>query len=217
MTGRLAFLTCLAILVVVTRSRAEESISVPGSVPVLSPGTVPPPPAAVPEAAIPQPTSPAPAPWPEPAPAPALVDQPRSYRHFLGLQVGGTLPIALYYRYRLLEPLFLEVGGFGAPEATALFTGGIVVAFHQSDRLMVYSGAGGSACLLGDNALAFLYGRLGLGVGLGARRQQMLSVDAGVWSGRLQKRDHDTQKLTTDKWFTIPMAGLSYSVGLGKD
>jgi hypothetical protein len=82
---------------------------------------------------------------------------------------------------------------------------------------MVYSGAGGSACLLGDNALAFLYGRLGLGVGLGARRQQMLSVDAGVWSGRLRKRDHDTQKLTTDRWFTIPMAGISYSVGLGND
>jgi hypothetical protein len=38
-------------------------------------------------------------------------------------------------RYRLFDPLFVKVGGFGAPEALAIFTGGAIAAFHQSDRL----------------------------------------------------------------------------------
>ncbi len=123
--------------------------------------------------------------------------------------------MALVYRYRLFHPLFVEVGGFGAPEALAIFTGGIIVALHQSDRLMVYSGVGASACLVGDTSLYFLYGRVGLGVKLGTSRRQMLSADIGVWSGLHRKYDHETGATTTDERFTIPMAGLSYGVGFG--
>jgi hypothetical protein len=132
------------------------------------------------------------------------------------MEVGGASPLALVYRYRLFRPLFLEVGGFGAPEALALFTGGIVVAVHQSDRLMVTSGVGASACLVGDTTLTFLYGRVGLGVKLGGSRQQMISASIGVWSGVHRKYDHDTHALRTDEHFTIPMAGLSYGLSFGK-
>jgi hypothetical protein len=154
----------------------------------------------------------------EPVPVPASLPEPTlppSYRHFVGLQVGGTSPMTLVYRYRLFQPLFLEVGGFGAPEALAMFSAGVVVAFHQSDRLMVYSGVGASACLIGDRSLAFLHGRVGLGVKLGASRRQMLSAEVGAWSGWHRKYEHDTGALITDERFTIPMAGLSYLVGLG--
>jgi hypothetical protein len=140
---------------------------------------------------------------------------PLSYRHFVGMEVGSTSPLALVYRYRLFAPLFVEVGGFGAPEALALFTGGILVAFHQSDRLMVYSGVGAGACVIGDTALDYLYGRVGLGVKLGSSRRQMLSADVGVWWGLHRKYDHDTGARTTDERFTIPMAGVSYGVGFG--
>lgn len=140
---------------------------------------------------------------------------PPSSRHFVGLEAGSTSPFALVYRYRLFQPVFLEVGGFGAPEALAIVTGGVVVAFHESDRLMVYGGAGASACLLGDSSLAFFYGRVGVGAKLGASRQQMLSADVGVWSGWHRKYDHETHATITNERFTIPMAGLSYSVGFG--
>lgn len=116
----------------------------------------------------------------EPMPAPVAVSEPTSPpsdRHFVEIEVGSTSPMALVYRYRLFHPLFVEVGGFGAPEALAIFTGGIIVALHQSDRLMVYSGVGASACLVGDTSLYFLYGRVGLGVKLGTSRRQMLSAD----------------------------------------
>ena len=140
---------------------------------------------------------------------------PSSYRHFVGMDAWGASPLALVYRYRLFQALLLEVGGFGAPEALALFTGGVVVVFHQSDRLMVYSGVGASACLVGDTSFDFLYGRVGLGVKLGASRRQTLSAGIGVWSGLYRKYDHDTHALRTDAQFTIPMAGLSYGVGFG--
>ncbi len=54
-----------------------------------------------------------------------------------------------------------------------------------------------------------------MGVKLGVSRQQMLSVDIGIWSGLHRKYDHDTRALITDERFTIPMAGLSYVVGFG--
>lgn len=158
----------------------------------------------------------APSPAPELGPVSPAVSEatsPTSYRHFVGIEVGSTSPMALIYRYRLFRPLFLEVGGFGAPEALAIVTGGIVVAFHESDRLMVYSGLGASGCLLGDTVLAFLYGRLGLAVKLGAARRQILSADVGVWSGLHRKYDPDTGARITNERFTIPMAGLAYGVG----
>lgn len=151
----------------------------------------------------------------EPVAAPAAVSEPApppSYRHFVGMEVGGTSPLALIYRYRLLHALFLEVGGFGAPEALAIYTAGVVVAFHQSDRLMVYSGLGASASLSGNGGLVFLYGRVGLGVKLGARRQHMLAADLGIWAGRYRRYDDQTQALVTDRRFIVPMAGLCYGV-----
>jgi hypothetical protein len=138
------------------------------------------------------------------------------YRHFAGLQAGGSAPLALTYRYRLFGPLLLDVGGFGAPEAVAIVTGGIVVELHETSRLVAYGGGGGSASLLGNETLAFLYPRLGLAVKLGAQREHRIALDVGLWWGEHQVFDKDTGAQTLDKRFLVPMAGVSYLAGFGR-
>jgi len=141
--------------------------------------------------------------------------EPHVQRHYFGLQVGGSSPIAMTYRYRISGPVLLEVGGFGAPEALAIATTGLVAELHRTQRWVIYAGSGGSADVLGDDVLAFLYGRVGIGLRLGDRRQHQLALDVGAWWGAISKSDHETHAHVSTDRLLIPMAGLSYLVGWG--
>jgi hypothetical protein len=145
----------------------------------------------------------------------AHADEAPPQRHYFGLQVGGTSPFALTYRYRFGGPVLLDVGGFGAPEAVALATAGLVVELRRSDRWVVYTGAGGSANVLGSDGIVFVYGRAGLALRLGDWRQHQLSLDAGAWWGARSRGDAATGMTVSTERFLIPMAGLAYLVGFG--
>jgi len=145
----------------------------------------------------------------EPAP------EQQAPRHYFGLQAGGSSPFALTYRHRITGPLLLDVGGFGAPEALALVTAGLVVEVHRSDRWVVFAGAGGSGDIVGDDALAFGYARVGLGLRLGGSRQHQLGLDVGAWAGTISRSDHLTHVHLSTDHFLIPMVGLSYLFGWG--
>jgi hypothetical protein len=136
-------------------------------------------------------------------------------RHAFGVQVGGSAPFALTYRYRISGLLLLDVGGFGAPEALAIITAGLLFEVHRSDWWVVFVGAGGSGDIVGNDALAFGYARAGIGLRLGDRRQHQLALDVGAWCGAISKSDHVTHAHVSTDAFVIPMAGLSYVVGWG--
>jgi hypothetical protein len=76
-------------------------------------------------------------------------------RHFAGLQVGGSVPVALDYRYNVWGPVFLDAGVFAAADGPAMVTGGAIVNVYERDRWVVYLGAGASQARVWTHNLLF--------------------------------------------------------------
>ena len=151
-------------------------------------------------------------------------------RHQIGVQAGGSGFFLIDYRFRLLDPVYLDAGAFGLPPdpATGNFSLGLVFAPRHATRLFPYVGFGvgfaffeglatgcdpsKSDCASVGDTLSYLYGRVGVGLALDAARRHTLGLDLGGWYGehKATKADGTATPTTTTTTIRWPMAGLSY-------
>ncbi|HXT99646.1 MAG TPA: hypothetical protein VN903_01550 [Polyangia bacterium] len=148
-------------------------------------------------------------------------------RHRVGGQLGGTGIFQIVYRYRAAGPVHLEIGAAGIHGAN--LSAGAVVGGPFANRWFPYFGFGGgfmigggpsnegcdpgaTTCPRRSDSFPFLHARVGIGVGFGATRRNLLSLDVGGWYGRHDKSETDAAGHTTEssKMIALPMAGLSY-------
>lgn len=151
--------------------------------------------------------------------------------HWLGLAAGGSGYVQVVYRYRLLEPLALEVGSLGASHAiNGSF--GLLSEAPLSSRWAAHVGSGvGFGALSGDvqdpscpvdtkpddcklvhgsTSAFFAYFRAGPSLYLGRERRDALGLDVGAWVGTLSRSIDDVE---TSRRLLWPMAGVFYLHG----
>jgi len=148
-------------------------------------------------------------------------------RHRVGGQLGGTGIFQIVYRYRAAGSLHLEVGAAGIHGANVSV--GAVVGTPYANRWFPYLGFGGgfmfgggppnegcdpgaATCPHKSDSFPFLHARVGIGVGFGATRRNLVSLDVGGWYGKHYKSETDAAGVTTEssEMIALPMAGLSY-------
>ena len=153
-------------------------------------------------------------------------------RHRLGVQLGGSAYFQISYRYRIVGPLFLDVGALAITHGVNGSTGFVVQA-PVSDRWSLYVGsaagfgagfgpsphpdcdpAATTECPLvtGSTTTAFVSGRAGAAYAVGSSRRHIFGLDGGVWYGVLT--DDDGAGGVSSRRFLWPMAGLSYHYAL---
>ena len=189
----------------------------------------PPPPADQPVVAQPPPPAPPSVAAPVQPLRPPRPPGPNGFerRHRVGGQLGGTGIVQIVYRYRVEGPVHLEVGAAGMHGAN--LSAGAVVGAPFANRWFPYFGFGGgfmigggpsnegcdpgaATCPHRSDSFPFLHARVGIGVGFGAARRNLLSLDVGGWYGKHYKSETDAAGLTTEssRMIALPMAGLSY-------
>jgi hypothetical protein len=149
-------------------------------------------------------------------------------RHRVGLQAGGSSVFQVVYRYRIVGPIHLDVGGLSVPHSPVNFSLGLIVARPTATRFFPYGGFGvghagiertsgcypdETGCPTRGDYLFYLYARAGVGMAFDSARRHTLGLDVGGWYGTHRSRYNDgagTQTLPSSKAILWPMAGLSY-------
>lgn len=165
-------------------------------------------------------------------PPPHATERPRARRHWLGIAAGGSGYFQVVYRYRLLEPLAVEVGTAGASH---LINGsfGLLSEVPVAARGALHVGSGvglGNSwgdvvdpkcpaadtkpdnCQLvhGETTSVFAYFRAGPSLYVGSERRDVIGLDGGAWVGRIYSTTDDVQ---TSRRLLWPMAGIFYVHG----
>src|SRR4051812_34548380 len=128
-------------------------------------------------------------------------------RHQMGIQIGGTGMIQGVYRLRAVGPVHLEIGALAGPHGVGNVSAGLLIGVPIAHRWFLYGGSGGgwlfdfgptieSGCDpavrmadgSGENTLAFLHARIGIGIALGRTCRHLISLDVGGWRGTWTKR-----------------------------
>jgi hypothetical protein len=143
-------------------------------------------------------------------------------RAAMGFQIGGTSYLQLLYRLRVFGPLLLDMGAAGIAlpgGAVGNVSGGLVLDVPLGRRWSIYAGGGGGAAFVfagdgegtGTTSEAYVYGRLGFAVRLGADHLDQIGIDGGAWYGNHQiTEDGADGRHSETSRFLRPMAGFFF-------
>jgi hypothetical protein len=158
--------------------------------------------------------------------APPAVDT-LSWRHEVGLQLGGTAYAQIAYRYRFWGPLHIEIGALGSHHVMN-GSAGLLIKVALDSRWAVYAGSGGGFGWGGGPATDkscdanttdcplttsfggtyFVHVRAGLALKLDASRRHAISIDGGFWTGTEWERGGGQPSYSRPIFW--PMAGCAY-------
>jgi hypothetical protein len=168
-----------------------------------------------PEAAAVQPT------------ADAREADPDSFRHRIGLQIGGSSYFQIAYRYRLIGGLYVDTGVFALNAGADGSIGGLFdLEVMHPWSLYVGAGVGFGAAfgettpkgcndqttdcpvVHGSVGTVYSYTRVGVAFRFGRGSRHIVGADVGIWRGHSVEETEN--EVTGRSSFVSPMAGVSY-------